>query len=385
MGTLELMMYVEIDIMCLVLLVYVGIKSFKSVERRKSQIFFRCADVALFSCVASDLVWILMENHVIPAVQPLPHAANLVYFASSVAVTASWFLYTETELDTGWLDKLWVNIAFIIPITIEAILLLGNFYTRYVFYFGPNDQYIRGPLNWIVYVVPNVYLAVSSVHAAWMAMRKENYVRRKAYLSLASFSLYAVGACLIQFFQPGSPLPCIGITMAIFMVHMSTRERQISVDPLTRLNNRYHMVQYLTNKMDHRREGEGLYLLLIDLDKFKQINDAFGHVEGDKALVRVAEILRQTASTFNCFAARYGGDEFVLICEGEDAQIVADVIDCLNKLLKASNTRVNAQYVIDFSIGWAEYNSKMRYVPDFIAEADKALYQVKSDKKRIAA
>ena len=73
----------------------------------------------------------------------------------------------------------------------------------------------------------------------------------------------------------GSPMISAGVTFASLQVYVSSREQLISVDPLTKLNNRMEMVRYLDNKMKNRSPGKDLYLFIMDLDYFKKINDKY--------------------------------------------------------------------------------------------------------------
>ena len=71
---------------------------------------------------------------------------------------------------------------------------------------------------------------------------------------------------------------------------------------------------------EHEEDGK-LYLFMIDMNRFKRINDTFGHVEGDKAILMTADALREACSELHrkIVIARYGGDEFALVAELEEA------------------------------------------------------------------
>ena len=106
-----------------------------------------------------------------------------------------------------------------------------------------------------------------------------------------------------------------GVTFAALQVYISSREQLISVDPLTKLNNRSEMVRYLDNKMKNRNLHKDLYLFMLDLDYFKKINDKFGHTEGDTAIIIAADALKNAVNKTGLFVCRYGGDEFVIVGE----------------------------------------------------------------------
>ena len=115
-------------------------------------------------------------------------------------------------------------------------------------------------------------------------------------------------------------------------------------------------------------------MLLADVDKFKQYNDTHGHLAGDAALVKVAEVFRRTTRAVDC-VARYGGEEFVVMlleCPIATGTLVAERI----------RTRVAEQDMgegnLTVSIGLAEYPDGGDTPEELIATADAAMYQAKS-------
>ena len=114
--------------------------------------------------------------------------------------------------------------------------------------------------------------------------------------------------------------------IALFKAHLVTRERgyraaaeQVAnTDPLTGLANRRRFFNDLESALSRNRVGCGCALLLIDLDRFKQVNDTLGHAAGDALLVELARRLGRLATKAE-HAARLGGDEFGLLLEGGNA------------------------------------------------------------------
>jgi diguanylate cyclase (GGDEF)-like protein len=98
------------------------------------------------------------------------------------------------------------------------------------------------------------------------------------------------------------------------------------VDGLTGCLNHAAMQETLRRELERcRRTGGGLALAIVDLDDFKQVNEAHGHLAGNEALRRVGDALRQTVRAYD-LVARYGGDEFVVIAIDADERTAADVI-----------------------------------------------------------
>ena len=155
----------------------------------------------------------------------------------------------------------------------------------------------------------------------------------------------------------------------------SELEKLSLTDALTGLYNRRHLMGTLATEVQRsRRQRRSFTVLLADVDKFKQYNDTHGHLAGDAALVKIAEVFRRTTRAVDC-VARYGGEEFVVMlleCPMATAVLVAERI----------RARVADQDLgegkLTVSVGLAEYPDGGDTPEELIATADAAMYQAKS-------
>ncbi|HEY2928263.1 diguanylate cyclase domain-containing protein [Piscinibacter sp.] len=146
-------------------------------------------------------------------------------------------------------------------------------------------------------------------------------------------------------------------------------------DTLTGLPNRAVFVDRLEHAiLSARRTGRGLAVLFIDLDRFKDVNDRFGHAAGDKTLVRVAQLLKSAVREVDT-VARLGGDEFVILLESmdqeHDARHVAQTL--IDRF--AEQMRVNNQsFDLGLSIGISVYPRDAGDANELLQCADEAMY-----------
>jgi diguanylate cyclase (GGDEF)-like protein len=157
------------------------------------------------------------------------------------------------------------------------------------------------------------------------------------------------------------------------------------IDDLTGLYNRRGFSdlgeQYLKLA---RRSGRGVTMVYLDLDRFKTINDSLGHHVGDRALLKVADILRATFRRSDIIA-RLGGDEFgVLALEAADESAEL-LVQRLRERVVDFNRTSPEPYQLSVSIGMAHHDDDMRVrLDDMVAEADSAMYREKHGKKAAA-
>lgn len=158
-------------------------------------------------------------------------------------------------------------------------------------------------------------------------------------------------------------------------------EQMAMCDGLTQVYNRRYLDQTLGREWRQaRRQGHWLAALMIDIDFFKQYNDGCGHLQGDRCLQQVAEVLSEQARRGGDLVARYGGEEFCIIVQGDlaSARVLADRIRRSVEVLDISHPASQVSDRVTVSIGVAALKPDQQHRPeDLIADADAALYQSK--------
>ena len=162
-------------------------------------------------------------------------------------------------------------------------------------------------------------------------------------------------------------------------IRMMEKLQKLAVtDGLTKLYNSRSFYSQLETEVDRfNRYKHPLALLLLDLDHFKEYNDSYGHLEGDKILVRFSQIIKSCLRA-NDTAYRYGGEEFTVILPETGGEEAGTVAQRIRAALEAERfSPVNGKAVkITISIGVTEYQTKEE-LSSFIQRADKAMYRSK--------
>jgi diguanylate cyclase (GGDEF)-like protein/PAS domain S-box-containing protein len=148
-------------------------------------------------------------------------------------------------------------------------------------------------------------------------------------------------------------------------------------DALTGLYNRRRFEQELDRHIVHgRRYGMDGALLVIDLDRFKQVNDGHGHRAGDRVLAAVAAVLRKRLRESDILA-RFGGDEFAVLVPHGGA---AEAAELANLMVNAVRREVSTPAgPLDASVGWALFEDATMSSDDVLSRADDAMYADKAD------
>jgi len=156
------------------------------------------------------------------------------------------------------------------------------------------------------------------------------------------------------------------------------------VDELTGLYNRRGFLavteQYLES---FQRSDNGLVVLYADLDGLKGINDSLGHLEGDRALMRTAEVLKEAFRSSDIIA-RLGGDEFVLLASVGKDESAESLTERLQQKIALANAQRNRPYDLSISIGVAHYDpDEACTIEELMGRADRVMYEEKRKKRTL--
>lgn len=307
-------LYLCADGFCVLLLLFLFLKAKDSLFVGNHELFVR---VLLTNCVLllTDTLFALFDHRGVGAFAALDRVNCAANFILSGVAGLTWFHYAEAELGIRISDKpRVVRMLTATPALLLTVLTLLSLKNGWLFSIG-DEGFQRGPLYVMQPILAWGYTVVPSAHAILRGHRTHSYAERVRCRALGWFLVPSLAAAVLRMFIEGVPVLCMAITFSLLAIYINSQDQMISSDPLTGLHNRYSLQVYLSEKLEGRRGDMGLYLLLVDADDFKSINDRFGHAEGDRAICTIAEALKACVEQRNGFAARYGGDEFCVIVE----------------------------------------------------------------------
>ena len=370
------LLYLEINLVASVLVLFIRIKTL-GISQMVSQRDFSVAIDAQIVFFLSDTLAVLIANGIIPFNRTGLIAAKTVYFFFTGMMCFGWFLYFEHLQGSEFVRSRKHVIASSCLLWVLGALLLINLFTGILFYVDETGKYCRGPLFIVQYILAYPYVFASCGHALIGSFRKANLSHRRLLRRLALFPIAPAGAGILQFIYPQLPLACAALAFATLILYQNWLDDMISIDPLTKLNNRKQLLfQY--EQWQKRDDALPLYLLIIDANKFKSINDTYGHTQGDAALERIAEALRLSYKGLQHRAtiARYGGDEFAVLAPVDEMREAEELSRGIKERVASLNKEANAPYELSVSIGIAKAE-KSKELKEIIAEADEMLYEEK--------
>ncbi len=185
-------------------------------------------------------------------------------------------------------------------------------------------------------------------------------------------------------FEPGELVARVRVQLKIKILQDSLKQsnlllQELSItDPLTHLYNRRYLMENLGRELQRSLRSQApLSLVMVDIDHFKQVNDTYGHQQGDEMLVALAGCLKTHLREYD-IAARFGGEEFTLVLPDTSLPPAIQVAERLRQAVHELTFAAAAELRITISLGVAGFpDSGIQSVNDLIREADAALYRAK--------
>jgi len=157
------------------------------------------------------------------------------------------------------------------------------------------------------------------------------------------------------------------------------------MDYLTGLRNRRSIEKALEDYLkDLKAYGYSFSVIMIDLNKFKEINDTYGHLVGDCVLKEIAEILRKYLRAKDV-VGRYGGDEFIIILPGVEKDIAVKIAERLSNIIRNHVFKCDSlELTMSASFGIVQVDNSFKNTKEIIKKVDEKLYEAKKNEKGIA-
>lgn len=368
---------IEIFVLCMIVLIGLAVRSRRSLFSSTQQLLFSMLGYTSAAYILFDMVWTLSDG----VDGTLGIAANWISNAVSFSLFAVacliWFIYSDTVQGSRLLTSRYRVVLVALPTALVVVLAFTSYWTHALFYIDSQGVYRRGFAYMIQPIVSYCYVIHTSLHAFVQSRRVESLQTKAIYRTLAFFAIPALVAGVFQVFYSG-PCLSVGIMLSMLQLYIVCQEQLISTDPLTGLNNRNRFETYMLSLFSNVDQADDVYLLMMDADGFKQINDQYGHVEGDHALQVVSAVLKDACSPSGGFIARYGGDEFVVLQKGATEHDIIRLCSAINSEL----SRAETPYSLRMSIGYARYGDGINTWQELLRAADAELYRIKDAKKK---
>ncbi|NLM43466.1 MAG: GGDEF domain-containing protein [Clostridiales bacterium] len=230
-------------------------------------------------------------------------------------------------------------------------------------------------------IIPNDIFAVFCIPVSW-SRYNHDYIedrRKQKEPNQINGYIYLDTDTIINNFTQETFKLCESVSKILQVLIENYRLKKISgIDKLTNLYTRKYFEMVLQNEIYINSTIQGTFsLIMMDIDKFKQINDRYGHQKGDEILQKVAAIVLDTVRKSDV-CARYGGEEFLILLPRTDSEGAYNLAEKIRKNIEKARL-LGYHNPITVSLGIATYPIHSSWMKDLIDKADQALYHSKEN------
>lgn len=301
--------------------------------------------------------------------QILQYISNTIASASSGIIGYSWCLFVEYHIHRNFKRIKKKSKILAIPLIIAMILLIINLCgTSIIFDISKQNKYTRGPVNFLLYIIVFIYY-IESIYTVQKAKNDSILVE---FFPIYYFIIPCMIGTMIQGFFFGISTIWLCVAIAFIIVYIEIQISISFIDDLSGLYNRKFMNHYL-NKLQNDKIKH-VYGFLLDINEFKSINDTYGHITGDHALIQFGRILQHSIDK-DSVAIRMGGDEFVVFANLQSDDDALALKKRIEYNIRQFNIKTDEPFHLYFSIGIAKYNGNS--IDSFLSAMDDSMYEAK--------
>lgn len=322
-----------------------------------------------------EIFSVILNNENLKQFIVLHNMINVIGFTVSPIIPFLGYVFSKEWVNRYQKEKIKFKKILLLPLFINAIMALISYRGNVLFHVTNENIYERGPLFFILPCISYMYFGYNLYFI---------YKERKKFTwyEFRIFNLFYIAAAIftgIQLIYSGYLTTWNGTALMVVIIYIFILNDQAHRDRLTGLEN-YSSYENYVEKVSNKKINN-LFIINIDIDDFKNVNDKFGHHEGDEAIKIFANLLIESFPLRQKKLIRLGGDEFLILLEDEQQETVEDYIQNLTENVEAYNRTGEKLYRLKFSYGMACYANANESIHELLKCADQFMYEQKQSRK----
>ncbi len=310
-------------------------------------------------------------------IRPFDIVFHIVLFATAPILTYSWFRLARRM--TNPTEKIPPGLLLLIlsPLIVNLIMTITSAYNGIFFSIDLDNIYHRGPLFGLSAALTYFYLGLALL---CIFIDRRKFVREDIVLMACATAMPIIGG-ILQSIIYGVLLMWSSVAFSLIILFIYLEQRLVRCDRLTGAWTRESFDYFVARRIRQDRVAP-FGMVLFDLDGLKEINDGFGHLEGDQALRTCVDAVRRAISGDD-FIVRLGGDEFIAFIENA-AGIMPQILARASAEIEECNRTSGKPYRLSVSFGGDIFSSEYPDIDAFIRHVDRLMYENKHSKQGTA-
>lgn len=328
--------------------------------------------LAMFFCSAIncivDPICFLADGKIGMINRILVIGCNTFLYLNGIITAFSWVFLVSYRLK----NKLHpVHKTFLIVLLVYTfVTLFVNLFVPFVFSTDVNNVYSREFGYWI----HNILYFIFTIDGLILYLKYNISSGGLKFFPAWAFIIPSAIGLAIQILFYGISTATPFTTVSIVCVILCMQNEYMLRDKLTGLYNRFYL-NLIENKLK-RYSNLKYSAIMLDINGFKRINDTFGHKIGDEALIKVSHILNEAVGKIG-EVVRYAGDEFIIILNTQNNDLIKEKLTLIDSLLNDFNTNKTNQYELSLSRGYCILDFSTNTMDEYMDKIDELMYENK--------
>jgi diguanylate cyclase (GGDEF)-like protein len=290
-------------------------------------------------------------------------AQNTTYYVLIVFI--DYFAHNSIERAKKGLRVIGVFLA------VYVVFAVATLPKHLFFSISPDNRYVPGQLYIVRLVISYLPMVIITVNSLLSLKR---FTRAQVYMIILIGIINGGGGAADVLLGTGSlTWPCFAAAM--LFIYFFIVQNDTKIDALTEIGNRGAFTEFMS-ALARQSTKQAYSIAMIDMDHFKYINDAYGHAVGDRALREMAQIIKDCIRHSD-FAARFGGDEFVIAIKAQ--YDMGRLMERIEETIDVQNENAMRPYLIEISYGYDTFVTHSgSKIDEFLAHIDQLMYEHKA-------
>jgi len=368
-------LYISIFALFILLLLYINIHKQKQKILLQDRLF-KIAVILNFCMIIIELLSWIFDKKPGQINLVLNTTFNLLLFVFALTGGIFGYLYANLQIYQDEMRLRKLKNPLIVFFGINMLLSVLSLQTGWFFKVDAANIYHRGAYYWAHVVL--IYSII--IYTEFLIIHNRKRIEKKNYLTMLLFPVPPLVGGLMQALQYGLSLSWCGMSLSLLLVYFNMQDEALNTDYLTGAYNRRQLDYYIEQKIRNSNNAKSFSVILIDLDRFKFVNDKYGHAVGDDVLKTTVNLLRKSLGKDD-FLARFGGDEFYIILDISDRTLLEKAVKKIKHNINNYNLTGDKPYKIAFSVGYDIYDCSLKQsYNDFLKHIDICMYNDKKTK-----
>ena len=367
---------IDINVVAMILLGIVLIIAYKRLDKndKLNEVFIKISIIIILEIFFETMTCIINKRpeHWLINLSVFLH---LCLFITAPILTYYWYIFIYNWISP--IDEISKkkHKILLVPVIINSILVVLTPFFGFVFIISNSNVYHRGPLFIVSSIITYFYLVYSFI----LVLKQRKKLVIQEFLPLLIFGILPLVGGLLQTLFYGILLMWSCSAFSLVIVYSFLQQRMIHIDSLTGAWTRGSFEYYISQRV--KQDSKDRFgMVFIDLDGLKQINDEFGHSEGDYAIKKAVELVKSVLRKSDIIA-RLGGDEFIIVMDCELKEVLNKTIERISSCFIQYNELSDKKYKLEFSYGADIFNSESHSIEQCLHYIDDLMYENKKNKK----